>query len=175
MFQLASVILTCSKSFINICAMNECSRPILSFYRWGNWDPEGGRNLSRVRLELTSIWFSPWLFGLGKDQYGCWELNPFDSVLTINPMLSYSSILLGYQKILLVSSPLKNNAPTTLSISYPWPTLFSCLSSLTPLTGPLLSPLHTLPGWVLLTTSPPATCSYLLMELITGNSNSLFP
>lgn len=74
---------------------------------------------------------------------------PLTMMLTMDPMLSYSSILFAYQITFLASFPLTNSSPTTVSISHSWPIPFSPFPSAHPFkTHPQVccEATHTLPG-----------------------------
>lgn len=137
--------------------MNEWPRLTISFNRWENWDPEGGRDLSIVKVENpewapSTIDSAHHYLTWGRIDMALENSPPLTMLLTMDLMLFYSSILLGYQITFLASFPLTNNSSTTLTISHSWPTLLSgstCSSFQIPLTGPL-RPSHTPPGGVLL-------------------------
>lgn len=142
--------------------MNEWPTLTISVNRWENWDPEGGRDLSIVKFENpewapTTIWLSPPLFDLRKDQYGSWKLTPFDNAV------DYGSDAFPFIYLTWLSDNLSGFFPPHkqfLHHTQYFPLLPSLFSPAPP-AHPFkphsqvhCEPSHTPPGWVLLASLP---------------------
>lgn len=157
--------------------VNEWWRPT-SCYRWGNWDPERGRILSIVKAENPHLSdsahsYSAW----GRINMAVENLAPLTMIWTMDLMLSYSSVLFGYQKTS-SSFPPHKHASATFSISHSWPTLFSPAQPVHPF-NPTQVRCEAFPHsarWVILASptymASPAICIWILITL---HYNSPFP